>query len=407
MSMQQAARILPPKWNFSLAIMAIWLVGFLPLETAPVWIPAAQIHYHVSAVTMGELASAQFLAAAISAMFLAPLLGRLPLRGPMLAVMAGALAASLCTAALQPAFAVFCALRLADGLTSGMCVACAAILANRTPRPARSFGVMQFAQITANMIVFTASTRLVVAYGVTGVYGLLAAGILALIGLVFFHAGWPVAIVPKPATRAPRAKSSLRIVLSCLGTAVVYAGFVGMVTNASALGSRAGLGLAQVTVLLALSTPFSASGALLATVLAGRVSSAALVCAGAIGTASCGLALILGGFGFASLAAAMCGIIFFIFIGFPSIYAGIAKLDLTGRSAATAQAAQLMGPVFGPAVGAIIAVHSVTGLAAALTVAISGGITLACAAVWPVLTHEMALAPGEVAESVTSLPGII
>jgi MFS family permease len=365
------------------------------------------MHYRVSAVTMGELASLQFLAAAISAMFLAPLLARLPLREPMLVVMAAALAATLCTAALQPGFAVFCALRLVEGSTSGACVACAAILANRTPRPARSFGAMQFAQIIANMIVFTASTRLVVAYGVTGVYGLLAAGILALIVVVFLHKGWAVAIVPKPAVRAPRAKPSLRIVLSCAGTAVVYAGFVGMVTNASALGSRAGLGLAQVTVLLALTTPFSATGALVATVLAGRVSSAALVCAGAIGTAACGVALIFGGFGFASLAAAICGIIFFIYIGFPSLYAGIAKLDLSGRSAATAQSAQLMGPVFGPAIGAIIAVHSVTGLTVAVTIAISGGIALACVTVWPVLTRDMAPAPGEVAESVTSLPGIV
>jgi hypothetical protein len=103
----------------------------------------------------------------------------------------------------------------------------------------------------------------------------------------------------------------------------------------------------------------------------------------------------------------MCGIIFFIYIGFPSIYAGIAKLDLTGRSAATAQSAQLMGPVFGPAVGAIIAVHSVTGLTVAVTIAISGGIALACVTVWPVLTREMAPASGEIAESVTSLPGIV
>ena len=407
MSSQTAARLVPPKWNFSFAIMAIWLVGFLPLETAPVWIPAAQVHYRVSAVAMGELASLQFLAAAFSAMFMAPRLARLPLRGPMLVVMAAALAASLATSALRPDFAMFSALRLVDGFTGGVCVACAAILANRTPRPARSFGAMQFAQILANMIVFTASTRLVVAYGVTGVYGLLAAGIMVLIVVVFFHKGWAVAIVPKPAVRAPRSKPSLRIVLSCMGTAGVYAGFVGMVTNASALGSRAGLGLAQVTVLLALTTPFSAIGALLATVLAGRVSSAALVSAGAIGTAACGVALIFGGFGFASLTAAICGIIFFIYIGFPSIYAGIAKLDLTGRSAATAQSAQLMGPVFGPAVGAIIAVHSVTGLTVAVTIAISGGIALACVTVWPVLTREMAPASGEIAESVTSLPGIV
>ncbi len=408
MSDRQEQPIAPPSWPFSPAILAIWLVGFLPLESAPIWIPAAQLHYHVSRVAMGELASMQFVAAAIAAMFLAPRIGRLRLRAPMLVAMTAALLACLATAALKPSFEIFCALRMVDGLTAGLCVACAAVLANRTGRPSRSFGAMQFGQIIANMVVFGASTRLVATYGMAGVYALLSAGIVMLTAVVFFHKGWAVAIVPRPpVARGAHGTIPVRIILGCVGIAVVYAGFIGMVTNATALGDRAGIGFQQVTVVLALTTPFSALGALLATILAGRVSAAALVGAGALGTAACGLALVFTGYGFTSLTAAMCGVIFFIYIGFPSIYAGIARLDITGRSSARAQAAQLFGPVFGPAVGAVIAAHSVTGFAAALTIAIAGGIALAFVAVWPALIRELAQTAGDGAEQLGTLPDMI
>jgi hypothetical protein len=90
-----------------------------------------------------------------------------------------------------------------------------------------------------------------------------------------------------------------------------------------------------------------------------------------------------------------------IYIGIPSIYSGIAALDVTGPSAALTQAAQFLGPVLGPAVGAIIAVHSVTAFAALSVLLVTGGIVLGGAAVWPPLkrelTHRQTEAEGNVA----------
>jgi MFS family permease len=163
----------------------------------------------------------------------------------------------------------------------------------------------------------------------------------------------------------------------------------------------------DVTKVLAITTPVSALGALLATGLAGRVSGAKLVAAGAIGTAGFGLGLIFAGYGFTTLTVCMCGVIMFIYVGFPSIYAGIARLDATGRSAATAQSSQLLGPVFGPAVGAIIAVHSVTAFAAVAAAAIAGGILLALAAVWPALTRELAPDRDAAEASLRQVPHVV
>jgi hypothetical protein len=55
----------PPR-SFSPAIFAAWMVGFLPLESAPIWIPAAQIHYGATPVAVGIVASMPLVMAALA-----------------------------------------------------------------------------------------------------------------------------------------------------------------------------------------------------------------------------------------------------------------------------------------------------------------------------------------------------
>ncbi len=375
-----------PAWNFSPAILAIWLVGFMPLESAPIWIPAAQIHYGVGPVAVGIVASMQFVMAALTATFIAPRLARRPLRVPLAIAMAMIMVSAAATAALHLGFSEFVALRILEATGSGLCISGGAMLASRTPKPSRSFGAMQFGQITTNIVIYGLSTRLVITYGLTGLYGMLVIGMSVFLLVVLFSKGWGAAMLERP-KNAP-GTPSLRITIASISIAVVYCGFVALVANASALGGRAGIGFAAVTMVLAISTPASAFGAFLATVLAGQVRALYLIAAAAAGTAGFGLVLVLAGTSFGSLTVALCGVLMFIYVGVPSIYSGIAALDVTGRAAALTQATQMLGPVLGPAAGAIIAAHSVTAFAGVSVLLIVTGIVMAAIAIWPSLKRE-------------------
>jgi len=377
-----------PSWNFSAAIFAAWLIGFLPLETSAIWIPAAQIHYGVSPVAVGIVASLQSIVAALCATFLAPRLAKRSLREPLLVAMAVIFAAAATTTALHVGFFYFVALRVADAAGAGFCIASAAMLASRTPKPSRSFGAMQFGQFIANMVVFGSATKLVVTYGLPGLYGMMAVIMAVLLGIMFFSKGWPPAFVERPRVEgaAPR---SIRIMLCCASVALIYCGYIGLISNANALGARAGIDFAHVTIMLAVGTPAGAVGALIAMVLAGRVRGGYIITAAGIGTAGFGLFLVFGGYGFAGLTAAIVGIVVFIFVAFPNIYSGVAALDVTGRSASLTQAAQFLGPIVGPAGGAMIAVHSVTVFAALSALFVTGGVMLGAAAVWPALNRQL------------------
>jgi hypothetical protein len=377
-----------PSWNFSPAIFAAWLIGFLPLETSAIWIPAAQIHYGVSPVAVGIVASLESITAALCATFVAPRFAKRSLREPLLVAMSLILATVLATAALHVTFFYFVQLRIADAAGAGTCIASAAMLASRTPRPQRSFGAMQFGQFLANMVVFGLSTRLVVEFGLPGPYGMLAVIMSVLLVIMFFSKGWPAAFVERQRGdgAAPR---SVRIMLCCLSVALIYCGYIALISNANALGIRAGIDFAHVTMMLAIATPAGATGAVISMALAGRVRGGLIITAAGIGAAGVGLFLVFGGYGFAGLTASLAGIVVFIFVAFPSIYSGLAALDVTGRSASLTQAAQFLGPIVGPAGGAMIAVHSVTIFAALSALFVTSGIMLGAAAVWPVLNRQL------------------
>jgi hypothetical protein len=247
---------------------------------------------------------------------------------------------------------------------------------------------MQFGQFIANMVVFGSATKLVVEYGLPGLYGMLAVIMSVLLGIMFFSKGWPPAFVERRRVDGP-APRSVRIMLCCVSVALIYCGYIALISNANALGSRAGIDFAHVTMMLAIGTPAGALGALISMILAGRVRGGYVITAAGIGAVGFGLFLVFGGYGFAGLTASLVGIVVFIFVAFPSIYSGVAALDATGRSASLTQAAQFLGPIVGPAGGAMIAVHSVTIFAALSALFVTSGIMLGAAAVWPALNRQL------------------
>jgi MFS family permease len=389
--------------KFSAAILVVWLAGFLAMEAGPIWIPTAQIHFGMSSVTMGAIASIQFLASALMAMFVAPRLARKPLRPVLLLAVGTICGAAIVTAAFDLPFPLFVIARVVEGGASGICVACAAMLASRTKLPARSFGILQFSQILMNMAVYVSSTKLVVAYGLTGLYSLIAVATLIFFAVLRFSKPW----VTLGLTRKVKASAAdaplprLRILIACLGAAFVYCGFIALVANATALGQRASLDFAHITMVLAAGTQAAAAGALIATIFARRLPPFVFIIAASAGASFFGLLLTFTANDFASLVVALCGVIFFIYIGFPSIFGGIARLDPSGRSAAVAQATQMFGPALGPAVGAIIATHSVAALAFSSAAFIVLGTLAAGVATRPVNPRQRSVVDWSPVESKT------
>jgi len=349
--------------NFNAAIVVVWLAAFLPMETGPIWIPTAQIHFAVDGVTMGVVASIQFLVSATMAMFIAPRLARQPLKPILLWALGTICAAAIGTAAFTLSFPVFAAVRALEGGASGICVASAAILASRTKFTARSFGLLQFSQILMNMVVYVSATKLVVDYGLPGLYGLISCATIVCLAILAFSKPWDRLVIARQTKTKTVSLPRLRITIACIGAAFVYCGFIALVANASALGQRAALDFAHVTYILAACTMTAASGALIATLLAGRLPAFVFIVAATIGAGVFGVSLTFGADDFYTLLISLGGVIFFVYIGFPSIFGGIARLDESGGSAAAAQAAQMFGPALGPAIGATIAAHSVAGFA--------------------------------------------
>ncbi len=371
--------------KFSASLMLAWIGGFIPLESGPIWIPAARMHFGVTGVVIGLVASMQFIMSALTAILVAPRIAGRTLREPVLACMALILFTSLVDAFLNPAFPVFVLLRAADGAAAGLCIACCSMLANRTVRVARSFGMLQLGQIAANALVFGLSAHIEKKYGLSGVYFILSVILMLGTSLVLFSAAWPATLKNLSYRSAASVKAAIpvmKIAIACSGIAMIYCALVALVTNATGFGARAGLTFAQVGIILAISTPAGASGSLIATIMGGRAPPTSVVLTATSGAVVSGFCLAFLGFSFASLVVPICGYFFFLYIGFPTVFAGISRLEPSGRAAAAVQGAQMIGLALGPTIGAMIAQKSIDGLAITVTVLTGLGFVLAGTSIW-------------------------
>ena len=371
--------------KFSVTLLLAWAGGFVPLESGPIWIPAAHMHFGISLVAIGIVASMQFVMSALSALFIAPRIAGRTFREPVLVCLLLILLTSLAGIFLNPSFPVFVFLRAVDGAAAGLCIACCSMLANRTVRVARSFGLMQLGQIVGSACVFSLSAHFGKHDALIGVYLIISVVVALGASAVFFRADWPAN--PKNATKRNTEiiKASmpvLRITMACLGVVMIYCTLVALVTNANGFGARIGLTFAQVGIMLAISTPAGAGGSLFGTFISGRVPAGWIAGIATVGTTISLFSFGLCAFDFASLAASLCFYISFLYIGLPTVFAGIARLEPSGRAAATVQGAQMIGLSLGPIIGALIAQRSVEGLAVTVVGLTGFGFILAGTSIW-------------------------
>lgn len=366
---------------FSAAILFGWVLGWLPIESGPVWIPEIVHTYGTSGVTAGMIASGQMLLAAVVALVVVPRLTGVSLRALLLFGSAMICVAGLMTAFASPSLTTFTLLRIADGIGSGTSVAAAGILASRTLVPPRTFGLLQLGQVLGSMIIYSLTAYVLPMFGIGSTYVIVTPIAILTLGLLVASKGWPrLAYAAGPASNSARAGWNWRLFVSCLGIGLLFCVLVGVTTNVGNYVQRAAHELSQASVMLAIATPFSAVAAIAATLMAGRVSSRAVLVIAAVGGA---LSYI--GFGMARdlklMQVALCLGSVFIMLCIPTILAAVSRLNKTAQAASAAQAATFAGLALGPIVGAVIVqAFSLDGLTVFAALAIPTAAALASVA---------------------------
>jgi len=325
---------------------------------------------------MGLTCSAQLFVSALAALFLAPRIASVSPRRAMSLGIGVILLDSLLTVFLQESFWPFAFLRTLDGAAFGLCISTAAMIASRTRRPRLSFTWLQVSQIAASMVLFSAAAPLVGRFGLAGIYGAVAGMAVIAAAALSIKRDWGGG-VPRVRRGSPLEVTERKVWFAWWGIGLSFCLFIALVTNASALGARAGLTLHQLGIILALSTPFSIVGALSGGLLGRRVPPRWLLMASAGGTLLCGILLGEYARSFSTFAVALCAFLFFLYLSSPTIFARVSKVGGTSRAAAGAQAAQLLGLALGPMTGALLAHASVELLCITAGIGVAVGIALA------------------------------
>ncbi len=344
----------PGDLPFSAAILFGWVLGWLPIESGPIWIPEIVRTYGASGVTAGMIASGQMLLAAVVALLVVPRLTGVSLRALLLFGTAMICTAGLVTAFASPSLTTFALLRAADGIGSGLSVAAAGILASRTLVPPRTFGLLQLGQVLGSMIIYSLTASVLPMFGIGSTYVIVAPIALLTLGLLVMSRGWPrLAPAAGAVSKGAGFGWNWRLFVSCLGISLLFCVLVGVTTNVGNYVQRAAHELSQASVMLAIATPFSAVAAVAATLMVGRVSSRGVLLIAAIGGS-----FSYAGFGVASnlkwMQVALCLGSIFIMLCVPTILAAVSRLSKSAHAASSAQAATFAGLALGPIVGAVI-----------------------------------------------------
>ena len=371
----------PGDLPFSAAILFGWVLGWLPIESGPIWIPEIVRTYGTSGVTAGMIASGQMLLAAVVALLVVPRLTGVSLRALLLFGSALICTAGLLTAFASPSLTTFALLRVADGIGSGTSVAAAGILASRTLVPPRTFGLLQLGQVLGSMIIYSLTAYVLPLFGIGSTYIIVAPIAVLTLGLLVLSKGWPrLADVAEAASIGARTGGNWRLFVSCLGIGLLFCVLVGVTTNVGNYVQRAAHELSQASVMLAIATPFGAVAAVAATLMAGRVSSRVVLVIAAVGG---GLSYL--GFGVAGdirlMQVGLCLGSVFLMLCIPTILAAVSRLTKTAQAASSAQAATFAGLALGPIVGAVIVqLFSLDGLTVFAALAIPTAAALASVA---------------------------
>jgi predicted MFS family arabinose efflux permease len=344
--------------------IAAQVIGGLVTQVAPFMISGLMEGLSLSERDAGLVVSVELLALAATAIAVVPILQRVSYRRVCLAAVL--LAAFAQTASIFSAsLAEVAMMRALAGIGAGALYAASlSVVAARCANPDRVYGYFQVVWAVGSIAIFTVGGELTAAFAQRGIFALMAALTVALAPLLLFlpdvraSAGDAPVARQGPASPALGIMTLLAIGLCLLGGGAAY-GFVGQ------LGERAGLDTGAVGYVLTIATVCGLAGAGAATALSlkwGRMVPISGVFLGYILVVT---VLCLAHNATAFVAAVIAYIIIYYF-SLPYLFGLAAALDRTGRWAAAAGSAFLLGcaacPLFA---GSLIEGTGYVGLAVA------------------------------------------
>ena len=354
-----------PRDPISLVVGAIaaQVIGGLVTQMSPFMIGGFMGGLSLSERDAGFVVSVEFLTLAVAAIAIAPVLPRFSYRRVGLVAVALALpaqAASIFSASL----ASLTLLRGLAGVGEGALYAVSlSIVASRSSNPDKVYGYFQVVWALGSVPLFAIGGHLTATFAHRGILALIAGVTLAVAPLLLLipdaraKSGDGAAADPAQASPLLGVMTLAAIMLYLTVTAAVYA-------FSAPLGERAGLDTSEVGYALTVASLVGLAGAGAATALHVRWGRAIPISGFCIAFTLAALALCLLRNPTAYVVALAAAAIIFYFSN-PYLFGLAAALDRSGRWAAAACSAYLLGFAAGPLVaGAVIAEAGYAGLAA-------------------------------------------
>lgn len=343
------------------AAAAAQAIGGLVTQMSPLIVGGVIAGLSLSESQAGVVASSEFLVLSITAIAIAPLLPRLPTRAVCLAAVAATIAASLASLAATTMTQLI-ATRVVAGVGEGLLYAASlSVVAAKAGNPDRIYGIFQIIWAVSNFAFFAVGGELTARFAHRGILGLIAAVIVVLAPLLLF--------LPKePLATAKTSETTETTSAPLLGAAVLLSTFLYLTVSAAVyafsapMGERAGLDTAQVGYALTAASIVGLAGAGLATLVNVRWGRSIPIAAFIVGFIALALALCLSS-NPTVFVVALIGTVVFFYFSVPYLFGLAAALDRSGRWAAAAGSAYLLGFAAGPMLaGSVIGAFGYTGL---------------------------------------------
>jgi len=347
---------------FVVGAIAAQVIGGLVAQMSPFMIGGYMAGLSLSERDAGLVASVEFLTLAVTSIVIAPVLPRLSYRRFGLAAVALALlaqGASIFSASLE----VLVLLRGLAGIGEGvLCAVSLSVVASHSRNPDKAYGYFQVAWALGSVPLFAAGGELTAAYAHRGILALIAGVTLALAPLLLLI---PDARARREDAAADTAQASPLLGVMTFATIVLYlTASAALYAFSAALGERAGLDTSAVGYALTVASLVGLAGAGAAAALNIRWGRAIPISGFCVGFMLCALVLCLSHDRNIYTVALVVSVVVYYF-SIPYLFGLAAALDPSGRWAAAAGSAYLLGFAAGPlAAGAVIAAAGYAGLAA-------------------------------------------
>jgi predicted MFS family arabinose efflux permease len=344
-------------------VVAAQVIGGLVTQMSPLVIGGLMAGLSLSERDAGFVASVEFITLAITAIAIAPVLRRFSCRRVGLVAVALTLLAQGASI-FGASWASFAFLRGIAGIGEGALYAVSlSVVASHCSNPDRVYGCFQVVWALGSVALFSIGGELTAAFAHRGILALMAGATVALAPLLLFI---PDACAKSgDSTPADPPLASARLGIMTLTAIALYLTVSAAVYMFSApLGERAGLDTSAVGHALTVASLVGVAGAGAATAINVRWGRAIPISGFCMGFSFVVLALCLSRDPMTYVVALVASVIFYYF-SIPYLFGLAAALDRSGRWAAAAGSAYLLGFAAGPLVaGAAIGALDYAGLCA-------------------------------------------